>query len=118
VKLDLHQQLLWLATQRYLAQTRGPILALRAWNVEPAPMRLTPIAVTVANYASDTQHEAYSLVEANFAALEARVLAWYAAAKDLHRARASMMYGVPYDQVTPQQREAGKRANAAELFRR
>jgi len=60
------------------------------------------------------------LLCADFSAIEARVLAWVAMEektlqafrdnKDLYKVEASGIYGVPYDEVTKEQRQVGKTA--------
>jgi DNA polymerase len=59
-----------------------------------------------------------ALVVGDFASVESRGLAWlahedwkmdaYKKGKDLYKVQASLIYGVPYDQVTKEQRQIGK----------
>lgn len=83
--------------------------------------RFMPLIVAPLAMARD---EPPSRFEANFADLEARLLASPEAlvhalegAYDLHKARAAQMYGVRYEDVTPDQREAGKQANMLDLYK-
>ncbi|MBT9132268.1 MAG: DNA polymerase I [Firmicutes bacterium] len=67
----------------------------------------------------------YTLIEGDFSALEMRVWAWYSRdntlrssimSQDAHTATAHLMFGVPLDAVTKEQRYAGKRLSFATLY--
>jgi DNA polymerase I-like protein with 3'-5' exonuclease and polymerase domains len=52
----------------------------------------------------------------DFTALEKRLLAYYTDKTDPHTDRASVMYEVPIESVTPTQRNAAKNLNYIELY--
>ena len=53
---------------------------------------------------------------ADYAAVEARILARAAVETDLYRSSAAGFYGVPVDQVTPEQRAAEKKRLFAKAY--